>query len=307
MVIFKGFTKAIFMFLGFMGLLLLVIAAELGFILSTLPSPKEIRGCMVTKMFEVSLCPGSKQYVTYNQISSYVKHAVLISEDASFFSHNGFDWDELENSFKKNMATGRYVRGGSTITQQLAKNMFLSKDKTLLRKAKEAIIATRLEKTLSKKEIFERYLNVVQFGPNIFGIKQAAQFYFHKAPYELSVTESAFLAFLLPSPEKYSHSFFHKELTSFARKRMQSIITGLWQTGHITDEIYNDSIAHLSYFPKAALPPPAAVVPDGQPTPDLSSSGTSELPAGEVQEATAVEEVPTLEDLESAERDLSDE
>jgi monofunctional biosynthetic peptidoglycan transglycosylase len=274
---FAGLTKATLMFLGLMGLLLIFAAVELGIILSTLPSPKEIRGCMITKMFEVSLCPGSKQYVSYNQISSYVKHAILISEDASFFSHKGFDWDELQNSFKKNMAAGRYARGGSTLTQQLAKNMFLSKDKTIWRKAKEAIITTRLEKTLSKREIFERYLNVVQFGPKIFGIKQASQFYFHKSPSELNVTESAFLAFLLPSPEKYSYSFFRKELTQFARKRMRSIITGLWQTGHVSEDVYNSAIANLIYFPN--------VVPD--------------LPLVESKDST----IPTLEDLEAAERD----
>ena len=163
--------------------------------------------------------------------------------------HNGFDWESIQNSFEKNLAEGRYVRGGSTITQQLAKNMFLSRNKSLWRKFREALITQEIEKTLKKNEILERYFNVVQFGKNIFGVKRAAQFYFKKHPSQLSLNESVFLVFLLPSPEKYSHSFFRKELTSFARRRMKTLLNSLFKTGKVSEGDYHEAIDQLAYFP----------------------------------------------------------
>jgi monofunctional glycosyltransferase len=126
--------------------------------------------------------------------------------------------------------------------------MFLSKEKTMLRKIKEAIITIRIEKNLSKTEILERYLNVVQFGKNIFGIKSASQFYFKKLPSQLTLSESAFLTFLLPSPENYSRSYFMKDLTPFALGRLNHIIESLYQYQRITQDEYSRGIYELSYF-----------------------------------------------------------
>ncbi len=212
------------------------------------PSDKDIRGCLKTKLYEVNLCPGSNQYAKLPEISPYLQKSVVLTEDSSFWTHNGFDLQELEKSLKTNMQKGRYVRGGSTLTQQLAKNMFLSKDKTLSRKAMEAIITMRIEKVLAKKEILERYLNVVQFGKSIFGVKQASQHYFSKSPSQLSIVESAFLTFLLPSPEKYSKSFYKKELTPFARTRVTQIIENMYQYGRINDDEYLTARNDLDSF-----------------------------------------------------------
>lgn len=225
----------------------------------SLPSPEEIRGCLTTKMYEVKLCPGASSYVKLSSISSHLKKAVIAAEDAHFYQHNGFDWEAIQSSFEKNLAEGRYVRGGSTITQQLAKNMFLTKHKTIWRKFREALITQEIEKTLKKNEILERYFNVVQFGKNIFGVKRAAQFYFKKHPSELTLNESVFLVFLLPSPEKYSSSFFRKELTNFARRRMKTLLNSLYKTGRVNEGEYREAIDQLAYFPGAA-PEPEPVV-----------------------------------------------
>jgi len=188
--------------------------------LSQIPSDKAIRSCFTTRMYKVYLCPNSGHYSSLTKISPYLQKAIILNEDSSFWTHHGFDLHEIQNSLKSNLEKGRFARGGSTITQQLAKNMFLSREKTLLRKILEAIVTVRLEKVLNKREIFEKYLNVIQFGKNIYGIQPAAAFYFKKSPENLNLVESVFLSFLLPNPEIYSKSFYKQELTPFARKRL---------------------------------------------------------------------------------------
>lgn len=213
-----------------------------------LPSSEEIKSCMTTSMFNVELCPKSKNYVPLNQISKHVQNAVILTEDSSFYQHNGFDEEGIQHCFQKLKEKMKIVCGGSTITQQLAKNMFLSRNKNFFRKGVEAIITIRIEKTLKKREILERYLNVVQFGKNIFGIKKAAQFYFKKHPANLTATEAAFLAMVLPNPEKYSQSYYRKDLTRFARKRISRIIKNMYKFGRIDAATFDTSIASLDFF-----------------------------------------------------------
>ena len=117
-----------------------------------------------------------------------------------------------------------------------------------MRKGVEALITLKIEGTLNKKEILERYLNVVQFGKNIFGVKKAAQFYFKKSPSQLDVVESAFLAMVLPSPEKYSQSYYRKDLTRFARRRITSIIENMYQYHMIPEESYVTAFARVDSF-----------------------------------------------------------
>ena len=222
------------------------------------PSTSEIKGCLTTTMYNVELCPKSKNYVPLAQISKNMQNAVILTEDSSFYMHNGFDEEGIEHCFKKLKEKMRIVCGGSTITQQLAKNMFLSRDKNFLRKGVEALITVKLEEVLTKKEILEKYLNVVQFGKNIFGIKQAAQFYFKKAPSQLDPTEAAFLAMVLPNPEKYSQSYYRKDLTKFARNRVTRIVKNMHRYGRIDSAAYESAIANVDYFlsgHKAAAPP----------------------------------------------------
>jgi monofunctional biosynthetic peptidoglycan transglycosylase len=228
------------------GLGLLVVAVGLFFL--TTPRPTDIKGCLKTKMFEVDLCPTSPRYVKLKNISAYARNAVVVSEDAAFYGHQGFDWDELQNSFQKNMEKGGFARGGSTITQQLAKNVYLSSEKSLLRKLREAVITVQLEKSLSKDEILEKYLNVVEFGPNVYGIGPAANYYFHKSASELTPAEGAFLAFLLPNPKKYSVSFRSKTLTKFAHRQVTEIVDRLLRFRKITPEEHSAAIAQVGFL-----------------------------------------------------------
>ena len=126
--------------------------------------------------------------------------------------------------------------------------MFLSKEKSLFRKGLEAIITERIEKTLKKREILERYLNVIEFGKDLYGVKDASQFYFHKTPAQLSVVESAFLAMLLPSPEKYSRSFFKKELSAFAHKRIAQIVENMYRYNRIDQTEYDVAMTEIDRF-----------------------------------------------------------
>ncbi|MES2769371.1 MAG: biosynthetic peptidoglycan transglycosylase, partial [Bdellovibrionota bacterium] len=145
-------------------------------------------------------------------------------EDGGFYTHKGFDVEELKNSFMKNIKKMSFARGGSTITQQLAKNLYLTPEKTLTRKLKELILTKRIEERYSKDVILEKYLNVVEFGKGIYGIKAATEYYFQKPPSMVTPLEAAFIAFLLPNPDKYAVSFKKKELTPFARSRIKDIL-----------------------------------------------------------------------------------
>ena len=141
-------------------------------------------------------------WVSYGAISDHLKKAVLVSEDAAFFSHKGVDMNELKAALKKDWETMSFSRGGSTITMQLAKNLYLNPSKNPLRKVREIVIAHQLERTLSKRRIFEIYLNVVEWGRNIYGIEAASRHYFGKSAGALEPLEAATLAALLPSPLK---------------------------------------------------------------------------------------------------------
>lgn len=212
------------------------------------PSAEKIKGCLTTSMFEVELCPKSKNYVPLSQISRNIQNAVILTEDSAFYQHKGFDKEGIQHCLDKMKEEWRISCGGSTITQQLAKNMFLTRDKNFFRKGIEALITIRIEDTLTKKEILERYLNVVQFGKNIYGVKQASQFYFKKRPSQLTPTEAAFLAMVLPNPEKYSQSFFRKDLTRFARRRITRIVKNMYRFGRINEGAYLSAVADIDFF-----------------------------------------------------------
>jgi len=143
-------------------------------------------------------------WVPYGSISPYLVKAVLIGEDDKFWHHEGFDYEAIEKAIEKDVMSGKFKAGGSTITQQLAKNLYLSPSKNPLRKLREAIIAWRLEKALSKRRILELYLNTAEWGEGVFGIEAAARYYYGKPASELGPEEAARLAAVLPNPRKYS-------------------------------------------------------------------------------------------------------
>lgn len=144
-----------------------------------------------------------KQWVPLSRISPYLIKAVIIAEDDKFWSHHGFDLDAIQKALEKDLQQGRLAFGGSTITQQLAKNLYLTPSKTPLRKVREAVIAWRMERTLSKRRILEIYLNVAEWGEGIFGIEAASLHYFGKPAQLLDVYEAARLAAVLPNPRRY--------------------------------------------------------------------------------------------------------
>lgn len=143
------------------------------------------------------------QWVPYEKISVHLKRAVIAAEDARFLEHEGFDWEGIQKALEKNQRRRRVVAGGSTISQQLAKNLFLSADKTPWRKAQEAIITLMLESVLGKRRILEIYLNVVEWGNGIFGAEAAAQRYYGVSAAELNAHQAARLAVMLPAPLRF--------------------------------------------------------------------------------------------------------
>lgn len=159
----------------------------------------------------------------YNGISVNLKQAVIASEDAAFSNHDGFDWRGIENAMKRNEKAGEIKAGGSTISQQLAKNLFLWEGKSYVRKAEEAVITLMMEATTDKERIFEIYLNVIEWGPNVFGAEAAAQYHFQQSASSLSKQQAARLAAMIPRPRYYSEHPKDKRLrnkTNIILRRM---------------------------------------------------------------------------------------
>ena len=142
-------------------------------------------------------------WVSYGRIAQNLKLAVIAAEDTSFVDHEGFDWKGIEKAFEKNQKKGKVVSGGSTITQQLAKNLFLSGERSYMRKAQEAVITWMLEERMEKDRILEIYLNVVEWGNGVFGAEAAARHYFGISASQLSREQAARLAAMLPRPRFY--------------------------------------------------------------------------------------------------------
>ena len=146
------------------------------------------------------------RFVPYARISTSLKRAMIAAEDSHFVEHEGFDWDGIQTALEKNQRKGRIVAGGSTITQQLAKNLFLSPSRTYWRKAEEAVITVMLEYMLDKERIFELYLNVIEWGNGVFGAEAAAQRYFGTTAARVSSEQAARLAAMAPNPRFYERN-----------------------------------------------------------------------------------------------------
>lgn len=162
-----------------------------------------------------------KQWVPYAKISPHLKRAIIASEDAKFVDHEGFDWEGIQKAIEKNQKRGKVVAGGSTISQQLAKNLFLSPAKTPWRKAEEALITLMLESLWSKRRIFEVYLNVIEWGNGVFGAEAAARHYYGISAAQLGPEQSARLAGMVPNPRFYDRN---RNAPGLARK--SAIILG---------------------------------------------------------------------------------
>lgn len=148
-----------------------------------------------------------QRWVPYEKISVHLKRAVVAAEDDSFVDHDGFDWDGIQRAIEKNQKKGKAVAGGSTISQQLAKNLFLSPTRSYVRKAEEAVITIMIETLWDKRRILEVYLNVVEWGEGVFGAEAASRRYYGISASQLAPAQAARLAVMLPNPRKYEKNY----------------------------------------------------------------------------------------------------
>lgn len=173
-----------------------------------------------------------------DEISENLRHAVLVAEDDGFYRHKGIDWESTKKALEEDWKKKKLVKGGSTITQQLARNLYLSPSKNPLRKVKEMLIARRLEERLGKRRILELYLNVAEWGRGIYGAEAAARAYFGKSAAELTPEEGAALAAVLPSPRRYSPV----RGTRFMERQKSRIIGRMRASGYLPEEISEEDI-----------------------------------------------------------------
>jgi monofunctional biosynthetic peptidoglycan transglycosylase len=183
-----------------------------------------------------------------DQISRDFLYAVVMGEDASYFEHSGINYDALINAFAENIKRRKFVFGASTISQQVVKNVFLYSSKTITRKLKELIITRRMEDRFTKNEILEVYLNIAEFGPDIFGVHMASRYYFKKEPQRINAAEGAFLALMLPSPKKYHYAIFkNKYLAARHKRKLRRILKDMLYKELISPQQYRD-YSNYTYF-----------------------------------------------------------
>ena len=209
-----------------------------------------------------------QRWVTYGRISSQLKRAVLVAEDSAFWQHDGVDYQQLKESFETNLERMEFARGASTITQQLAKNLYLSPTKNPLRKLRELLIARRLEAELSKQRILELYLNVIEWGNGIYGAEAAARSYFGKPAADLTPGEAALLAASIPNTR-----IFDPGHPSARLRRRQEMV--LRRMGNVTPPpVVAEPAPAEGLLPEVAPPPPVGgpppvlpgeIVPSGKP------------------------------------------
>ncbi len=159
------------------------------------------------------------QWVDYSRMSNHIKRAVIAAEDGKFLEHNGFDWDGMKKALEKNQRRGKRAAGGSTISQQLAKNLFLSPSKSYLRKAQEAVITLMIETCWSKQRILEVYLNMAEWGDGVFGVEAGAKRHFGVSAAQLSNYQAAQMAVMLPNPRRYED-----QLPSYAQRYARQVL-----------------------------------------------------------------------------------
>ncbi len=196
-------------------------------------------------------------WVKLPRISKALRGAIIVSEDWAFYQHHGVDLPQLEKALTEN---DKKLRGASTITQQMVKNVLLYPDRSLWRKFQELLLTLRVEKILSKDRILEIYLNSIEYGPDVYGIKHAARYYFKKTPEALSPREGAFLAMLLPNPKSYSASFRRKKLSPFATKQILEILKKMRMAGYISQGTFEEE--KMQRFSWEPAPPPLEEVPE---------------------------------------------
>jgi monofunctional biosynthetic peptidoglycan transglycosylase len=213
------------------------------------------------------LGPKNRDWVSLGSLPEAMKWAVIVAEDANFYEHQGVDLQAMKDALKYDLEQKRLARGASTITQQLAKNVFLSRQKSLLRKAEEIILAQRIERELSKGRILELYLNVVELGPLVHGVGEGARYHFHKPAAALTPAECAFLAAILPGPRVAYNPKLKAEKVRHRAVRILRLLAG---RGILSDAEHATALALLAG--RSAIPVPSlAPAPELEPEPVLEA------------------------------------
>ncbi len=224
-----------------------------------------------------------QRWMPYGTISPLLRRAVLVAEDDAFYSHGGVDWDEVRAAARKNIEQRRIVRGGSTITQQLVKNLYVGSDRTPVRKLKEMLLALRLERTLTKRRIFELYLNLIEWGEGIYGAEAAARRYFGVSAGELGPRQCVLLAAVIINPRRYSVL----EPSRRIEERARLIASRMRGHGYLSQEQY---LLAIGRAPPAAPPwwqfwkrlvPAAPPEPASPPPETLEAAPAESLETGE--------------------------
>jgi len=182
-------------------------------------------------VFSMQTGPGSENWTPIEQISPFLVHAIMVHEDPQFFSHHGFSPIHIRNALVRDLQVHRFAVGASTISMQLVKNVFLHREKTLARKLQEVLLTWWTERVMQKRDILELYLNVIEYGPGVYGIRKAAQHYWNRSPSELSPAESVFLAQILPAPKRYHTHYQRNALTPGWAAGMRAFLKRLGERG----------------------------------------------------------------------------
>ncbi|MDB5039092.1 MAG: mtgA [Bacteriovoracaceae bacterium] len=185
------------------------------------------------KLFPFVAGPKNRKFVRLNQIPKSLQTAVLSLEDARFYQHLGIDWVELKIAISTNIEDGKKLRGASSISQQLVKNLYLFSERSFRRKILEALITIKLENTLTKNQILELYLNSIDWGRGLLGISDATIYYFKKNPDELNLKESVFLAAIIPNPSRFGKFTEDKIPKRFVRTQMMRALQEMYRAGNI--------------------------------------------------------------------------
>jgi membrane peptidoglycan carboxypeptidase len=201
--------------------------------------------------------PGTPEWVSLDRISPYVVDAVLTCEDAAFFGHKGFSAVSIRNALIANIKSGKFALGASTVTMQLAKNIFLERRKQLARKLEEAVLTAWLEQGMSKSELLELYLNVIEYGPNLYGIGPAAMHYFGRPARDLDPLEAMFLVSILPSPVKRHVMWEKGQIGDAYLKYLRFLLKEAHARGKLEDDEYEAAATRPFTFHKPGDPPPA--------------------------------------------------
>lgn len=186
------------------------------------------------QLVTVNVGPKTENWTKIQNVSRYLVATIIMAEDLHFYDHFGLDFTEIWHSYRINREKGRYVRGASTITQQVVRLVFLSREKTVERKLREAAGAIVLECLLEKDEILEWYLNLIPFGHGIYGIKEASEYFFNNEPELLTIDQSLLLALIIPGPSIWVQGLDRKNLSEMGQKRYAKLANSLYQTGYIT-------------------------------------------------------------------------